>query len=629
MYCRTDRLFAGLLVCQWLAAVLTAQWISPRAWAGAQSSVHPHVWIAVFLGGAVVSFPVFPALFQPGRLLTHLELAYEIAPNVPDALVGDLGRLRQVIINLVGNSIKFTDHGEVVVQVQLDDDSNGQARIHFLIRDTGIGIPEDKRQAIFNAFEQADTSTSRKYGGTGLGLAICSQLVQKMQGRIWVDSVIGEGSTFHFTACLGIQQSPVVKIREIVPPKLQGEPVLVVDDNATNRRLLDQILTNWGMKPTIVSSGLEAMAALDRAVELGAPYVLVVLDAMMPEMDGFAVAQRVRQHPHYAKAAVLMLSSAGATDDANRCRQLGLDGYLTKPIIQKDLLEAIIIALHISMERKGEAQKQPEAPERGRRHLRILLAEDNVVNQILAVHLLEKRDHCVVVANNGQEAVAAWESQKFDLVLMDVQMPEVSGFEATALIREKEKATGVHTPIIALTARAMKGDRERCLEAGMDDRITNPIQTDELWQAIDRLLGAVAEPPPAPTAAKIESPPEAVALPAYLRDNPKLLKKIVTSFLVTSQQLLADLRVAVEHRDAAKLGFAAHSLKGSVGNFGAQMSYDLALELETMGKGGDLPHAARVLAQLEQAIEQVCLRLNEIVAHPESAPRPRDEAPVS
>jgi CheY-like chemotaxis protein len=433
-----------------------------------------------------------------------LELAGQVASDVPDDLVGDAGRLRQIILNLVGNSLKFTDRGEVVVEVKTEEKrGEGEVVLHFSVRDTGIGIPAEKHALIFQSFSQADVSTTRKYGGTGLGLTISARLVEMMGGRIWVESEAGKGSTFHFTAGFGRARSPVgeraaaVDGSPVGPPSvlLRGLPVLVVDDNATNRRILQEVLTNWEMKVTVVDGARPALAALERARGAGEPFSLALIDGHMPGMDGFMLAERIQQSPQTAGTTLVMLASGGQPGEVARCRQLGIASYLLKPIKQSDLLRTITTALRLSGQRAPRPAPAPAQPPQ-RRPLRILLAEDNLVNQRLAVRLLEKQGHTVAVTGDGTEALALLEQQSFDLVLMDVEMPQMGGFEATGIIREKEKQSGRHVPIIAMTAHALKGDRERCLAAGMDSYVAKPIQARELWQVIDELSPQSAAAPP-------------------------------------------------------------------------------------------------------------------------------------
>jgi signal transduction histidine kinase/CheY-like chemotaxis protein len=420
-----------------------------------------------------------------------LELAHEEGHDVAEGFVGDPSRIRQILVNLVGNAIKFTERGEVVVRVDQESQTSTHAVLHFRVRDTGIGIPSEKMDRLFKAFSQVDASTTRKYGGTGLGLAISVQLVNMMHGRIWVESEEGKGSTFHFTVRLGIPASPV---RRKMPPelgRLKGVPVLAVDDNSTNRRILQGLLSHWGMKPTVVGSGQEALAALAESQRNGEPYALVLTDNMMPEMDGFALASHIKRYPELAGATVMMISSAGRQEDARRCQEIGVAAYMTKPIRRAELMEAILSAL--SLKRQAALPSPPPTlplePATGE-SFDILLAEDNLVNQKLAVGLLQKRGHRVRVAANGREAVAALRERDFDLVLMDVQMPEMDGFEATALIRAEEQPKQRHVPIVAMTAHAMKGDRERCLAAGMDDYTTKPLRPAELYQTVERAVAA-------------------------------------------------------------------------------------------------------------------------------------------
>jgi signal transduction histidine kinase/CheY-like chemotaxis protein len=427
-----------------------------------------------------------------------LELAYQIAPNVQDALVGDPGRLRQIVVNLVGNAIKFTERGEIVVQAETKSQTEHDVCLHFTVSDTGIGIPPEKQRSIFEPFTQADGSMTRKYGGTGLGLAISSRLAEGMGGRIWVESEIGKGSSFHFTVCLGLQEGPAARTVPTDSVDLSNLVVLVVDDNATNRRILEGMLTNWQMKPTLADGGQAALNAMTLAKNTGMPFPVVLLDAQMPEMDGFTLAERIKRSPELASAVIMMLTSAGQRGDAARCRELGIAAYLTKPIKESELLKAIRIALGARSQKEARsALITRHSLGEGRQRLRILLAEDNAVNQTLAVRLLEKRGHSVTAVPNGKEAMAALERQPFDLVLMDVQMPEMDGFEATAVIRAKEKATSAHIPIIAMTAHAMKGDEERCIAAGMDAYVSKPIQPEDLFEAIESLVasGSPFRPP--------------------------------------------------------------------------------------------------------------------------------------
>jgi PAS domain S-box-containing protein len=586
------------------------------------------------------AFPLRDALGDTMKTLAlrahkkGLELAYHVPANVPDGLIGDPGRLRQIIVNLVGNAIKFTDRGEVVVSVEMvsggvvssewlgtTDHSPLTTHLRFKVRDTGIGIPQEKQQSIFAPFVQADGSTTRKYGGTGLGLAISARLAALMGGRIWVESEAGGGSTFYFTALFALGSAPAAPL--LGAADLEGLPVLVVDDNATNRRILEEILINWRMCPTAVADGAAALAELDRAQEAARPYRLVLLDVLMPQMDGYTVARLIKRHSRLAETTILLLSSAEGS--AVRARELALAGCLLKPIKQSELFDAIRTAL-------GAAQRPtstpsapaPPAGSAGRSRLRILLAEDNAVNQKLMVRLLEKWGHQVTVADNGKEALAAlgiaeggiWladpkdqsairdpqSAMPFDLVVMDVQMPEIGGFEATAAIRRWEKTAGGHLPIIAMTAHALKGDRERCLAAGMDDYVAKPVQARELWEVIERTVPAT---PHVEVASAAEPAVDwGLALRGVGGDR-EILGELIHVFREVYPDWLHKLRDAVSRHDAAGLRRLAHTVKGALSQLGAEAACAVALRLETIGQDGNLAAAAETCAALEAELRRV------------------------
>jgi signal transduction histidine kinase/DNA-binding response OmpR family regulator len=429
-----------------------------------------------------------------------LELMCEVAPQTPELVRGDSTRLRQVMLNLVGNAIKFTSAGEVSLKVQVDAEDGKDRMLHFTVSDTGIGISPEKLKMIFEPFTQADTSTTRKYGGTGLGLTISTRLVEMMGGKIWVESEVDRGTHFHFTARVEVADPKPIEVGTIAPPEiLRNVRVLVVDDNRTNRRILEGMLKLWDMKPASVESGEEALAQLATAHEAGEQYGLILTDMHMPKMDGFTLIERIRQKPELTAATIMMLTSAGHRGDTPRCQELGVAAYLLKPIRQSELREAIGRALGAA-EQKGTIPLITRFSLQDARDpagvLRVLLAEDNLVNQRLASRLLEKRGHRVVISGNGREALLALEKEKFDLVFMDLQMPEMDGFEATAAIREKEKGTKIHQEVIALTAHAMTGDHERCLAAGMDGYLSKPIRPQELdnllQKYVDRRMSAAA-----------------------------------------------------------------------------------------------------------------------------------------
>jgi two-component system sensor histidine kinase/response regulator len=427
----------------------------------------------------------------------NVELAHAVSPSVPDRLVGDAGRLRQVLINVVGNAVKFTAAGEVVLDVWCDSDgSHGspsagaeaqEALVHFRVRDTGIGVPAEKLARIFLPFEQVDGSTARQFGGTGLGLAISSRLVELMGGRIWASSRLGEGSTFEFTARFGRSTARPEPGAEA--PSLAGLPVLVVDDNESNRRILFDVLSGWNMRPALAEGGRPALRELRAAANRGGAFALVLVDAQMPEMDGFALAESIRDAPTPAPATIMMLSSNDLAGDAERCRALGVAAFVSKPVRPPDLRAAILEALGLVAHVGARASVSAIDSRSRARTLRVLLAEDNAVNQKLVTRILERRGHSVAVAADGRQAVEAARSERFDLVLMDVQMPKMDGFEATAAIRADEARSGEHVPIVALTAHAMRGDEDRCRRAGMDAYLTKPLTAARLIH-LTEVLGA-------------------------------------------------------------------------------------------------------------------------------------------
>ncbi len=541
-----------------------------------------------------------------------LELVCHIAPDVPDQLVGDLGRLRQVIVNLVGNAIKFTSQGEVIVSLQRMKEEkppippSSFLLLTFEVTDTGMGIPADKHRIIFEPFEQVEGGDNRRFGGTGLGLAISSQLVSLMGGHLQVQSPVenGRGSRFYFTARFGLPQGPAAAPILSEPGDLLDLPVLIVDDNATNRVILSEMLVSWRMKPVAVEGARQALEELRRAANAGEPYPLVLLDSQMPDMDGFELADQVRNQPELVGATIMMLVSSDRQGSAERCREVGISACLMKPLKQSELLNTILDVLSTKESRRTRSSA-PEPPEPStpgvERRLRILLAEDNTVNQRLAVRILEKRGHSVVVAWNGKEALAALEREPFDLVLMDVEMPEMGGFEATAYIRRREGDTGKHVPILALTAHAMKGDRERCLQAGMDGYVAKPIQARELYQAISELLPAT---PSAETVVSAAILDRGEAL-EHVGGDLELLRELIDVFLQECPRMMEEARDALRTADILKLKRAAHSIKGAAGILGGKMVFETALRLETIARQGDLSQAEPAWKALRQAVEQL------------------------
>jgi two-component system sensor histidine kinase/response regulator len=542
-----------------------------------------------------------------------LELVYYMAPDVPTRLRGDPQRVRQVLLNLVSNAVKFTEKGEVVVKVKRVAGEYPNVELQISVADTGIGIPPDKHASVFDSFTQADTSTTRKFGGTGLGLTIASQLVQLMRGRIWLESAPGVGSTFHFMVPFEIRPnapSDMVTSGEARHlADIHGMRVLVVDDNEMNRRLLQEILTRWHMEPVLVDGGFAALAAMNDARQHNRPFPLVLLDFQMPDLDGFAVAAAIKARPELGGSTIMMLSSVGQRGDAARCRELGVSGYLTKPIKQAVLFEAIQVALAGGAAAPARQLVTQHSIREASRPLHILLAEDNAVNRALMIGLLKKRGHDVAIAENGREAIEAHQNQRFDVVLMDVQMPEVDGFEATAAIRaqDAENGGGIRTPIIALTAHAMAGDRERCLAAGMDFYLTKPVRSAELYETLEAAVPrsatgefpvpASSAPPPAPSLSF-----DATEALERVGDDRDLMTQLAAMFQAESPKMLSAVRASLSKRDATALERSAHALKGSVGNFSARTCFELARELERMGREGSIDGAPEKFAQLEREI---------------------------
>jgi PAS domain S-box-containing protein len=541
-------------------------------------------------------------LLAPRAHQKELELGCHIQADLPDRVFGDPIRLRQIVINLVGNAIKFTDKGEVMLHVERQGQSESTVDLHFFVSDTGIGIPEEKQQTIFEAFEQVDSSTTRKYGGTGLGLSISAALVKLMGGTMWVESKVRQGSKFHFTAMLELKKSE----SEPLPRESQeliDLPVLVVDDNASNRRILKEILTNWHMKPTLANSGAEALTALETANSTNS-FALVLLDVHMPEMDGFAVAKQIRNRYMHQGPKIVLLTSASSPSDVARCRELGISNYLSKPIKQSELFDAIVTAM-AEHGRKPERSESTSASIRpSERSLRVLLAEDNAVNQTLAMRILERLGHRVQVANDGKEAIRQAQAEDFDLIFMDVQMPEMDGLEATTAIRAVEAGTGKHVPIVAMTAHAMKGDREKCLSAGMDGYLSKPIRIDELRQAVSevektRNVGRSPEQNSFQAIGQFE-----LLLDSVMGDR-ALLVEMAELWLADSAKQERQIREGLRSDDAVMVERAAHALKGSVGTFQASAAQEAAKQLEMCAKEADLVGARKAFDMLSTQLDLV------------------------
>jgi len=537
-----------------------------------------------------------------------LELVTRVPTDVPDTLIGDPTRLRQILLNLAGNALKFTERGEVEVGAELEAREGSQLTLHFFVRDTGIGIPLEKQKLIFESFTQVDGSMTRTYGGTGLGLTISSRLTEMMGGRIWVESEPGKGSTFHFTVRMQLPSESHEKVESRLRVEWEGLPVLAVDDNLTNRRILQEMLANLGMKPMLAENADAALVALRKAHGAKQQLRLVLIDAHMPEKDGFSLAERIISHPEFRSVPIVMLTSAGQAGDARRCRELGIAAYLSKPVSQAELLEAVASAISASQKKPSDRTLVTKHSLReNRRILRILLAEDNIVNQTLASRLLEMRGHDVTVVSNGRQALAALEKQAFDVILMDVQMPELDGFETTVAIRESEKSTRKHIPIIALTAHAMKGDKERCLAVGMDGYLSKPIRSSDLFELIERSPGAASETYFSSGNKELASNPfDGEALLARLEGSAELCAELIDTFLKESPHTLSAIEFAVARRDSAAIARSAHALKGAVSNFGANHpAFRAAAALDRCGKSGNLEHVEQLYAELTARLEEL------------------------
>ncbi|WP_442511114.1 response regulator [Novipirellula sp. SH528] len=579
-----------------------------------------------------------------------VELLCHFDPDLPETVVGDAGRLGQIVMNLVGNAIKFTAKGEIEVDVATIATSDDSISVHFSVRDTGIGIPADRQQAIFESFSQADPSTNRQFGGTGLGLTVSTQLVEMMQGRIWVESEVDQGTTFHFTARFGIDTKPQPQTELAV---LRGIPVLVVDDNERLRRILDELLGHWGMEVTLAESGMDAITELKRAAAAGQPYRIVLIDSLMFDIDGFGIAARMQELSGLGTYHTIMLATCAKAGDVERCRKLGVARYLQKPVVQSDLLETL---LQISGSERASQVNSIGEPKHEYRKLKILLVEDGVVNQKVAVGLLSQQGHEVIVANDGLEAIAALDKQAFDIVLMDVQMPNMDGLEATKAIRKKETAGIRRTPIVAMTAGAMKGDEQHCLEAGMDSYLSKPIQPKLLFEEIEKFAAedqigpsndsdrdsaeltaqAVVEQVLAEQAgAERADADRAVVEKAVVDENSELepssdrqvisvafalerygdesqVRMLASVLRQESTDLISRLGVAVDSRDTDSIRRLSHTLKGSAAIFDATGVVEAARALELCATENDLDTLSTTFAKLDNEVVQLNAALEKL-----------------
>jgi PAS domain S-box-containing protein len=535
----------------------------------------------------------------------QLELACRITPDVPDHIVGDSIRLRQVVLNLVGNAVKFTEDGEIVMSVELDQMDEIGADIRFSVTDTGIGIPMDQQETIFGAFDQAESSTSRRFGGTGLGLAVSAQLVGLMGGKIWVESQPGQGSTFHFIARFAVRPDKEDAVGLPPDADLSGVNVLVVDDNATSRKIIQEMLEGWKMPSETASGMAEATEIIAPAGGGKKPFDLILVDSDMPESDGFTLARWINNQEALDTHIIMMLTHSPGRSHVD-FEELGIKANITKPIRSSDLLSAILVALGIAKPEPKVVLKTPEEIAADGRSLRILVAEDTPFNQKFILRLLERWGHRAVIAENGREALEALSKDEFDIVLMDVQMPEMDGYDATRAIRESEKQTGSHIPIIAMTAHAIKGDRERCLEAGMDEYVAKPISSEMLLKTIEVLLPEETKTSPASETVENDLPSfdKEALLNAFDHDW-SFFKEAVGMFASDYPPMVDDLREALKAEDAVTLRRAGHSLKGMVGNFQGEAAAQAAANLEEMGRKGEF-------SGKEQAFENLISELDKL-----------------
>lgn len=557
----------------------------------------------------------------------HLELACHFAPRIPRYVRGDGLRLRQIVLNLLGNAIKFTRTGEVILDVQSDREEADHITLHFQVSDTGIGIAPEQQERIFQAFEQADMSTTRNYGGTGLGLAISSRLVQLMGGRIWVESQVGEGSTFHFTVRFGlVEEHEIPPIRQDMSA-LNGLQILIVDDNATNRKILEEMCLNWRMHPVAVPGAMQALDELTAATRRNEQYDLVITDASMPDVDGFTLAERITQSEEIDSIVVMMLSSVDRQIGIQQCEKLGIKSYLTKPIKQSDLFDAIASVLDLSVTHEDNVssatQRFPQI-----QPLRILLAEDSLANRQLALGLLSRWGHQVTVVTNGREALDAMEQSTFDLILMDVQMPEMDGLSATQEIRNRETARHEpRIPIIAMTAHAMKGDRERCLHVGMDDYVSKPIRPFDLASVLSHYGRAgehIADTTTATADGPLHSPWQTHicwrTLLEHVQQDEVLARDVAGAYLEETPRLIRQLIAAINARDSGRARIAAHTMKGSLRTLGAP-AQRFAAEMEAATAQSHWDTCTQLLPELSNSLNLVEQAIRAVLSLPDGSPK--------
>jgi two-component system sensor histidine kinase/response regulator len=568
-----------------------------------------------------IDFPFEQTLGETVKVLAMraqqkgLELAWRMAPGIPERLKGDPNRLRQVLVNLVGNAVKFTERGEIAVEVDKESEDDSGMILHFQVRDTGIGIATEKQSMIFEAFTQADSSASRKYGGTGLGLTITTRLVNLMGGRIWIDSEPSKGSTFHFTIRFRFadETSPESRTRDW--DILKNVVVLVADDNQTNRIGLTEMVFRWRMKPEAVDTGQGALEALEAALKQNHTFQLLITDMQMPGMSGLDLIATIRQSAALRNLPVILLSSSVQPEEASRARELGVAAYFIKPVQPAELRDAVVDAFAPSSATRNRSEVEQKLSIEGRQAMRVLLVEDNPVNRKLATALLQKHGHTVYVAENGREALAILDRQKADVVLMDLQMPVMDGFEAIRAIRAKEQRGGGHLPIVALTAYAMQGDRERSLEAGSDDYVTKPIRTTELFAAIERVTrqGETQQSNHTHGPRQCTGALDVAAALERVEGDRELLDELIRLFIDDSLAVIQEMRQALSHRDAHQLDRLAHTMKGSSASLGANCVSEAALVLEMRARSGALENAGELIDRLQAEMDRVLPELESLI----------------
>jgi two-component system, sensor histidine kinase and response regulator len=541
-----------------------------------------------------------------------IDLAYRIDPSVPDALLGDPGRLRQVLVNLIGNAIKFTQKGEVTVRIELVDGAADAARVRFEIRDTGMGIPQNRIQQVFVAFEQVDSSMTRKFGGTGLGLSISKRLVEIMGGQIGVESAVGLGSTFYFELPFGLDGNATVPLLPAFPAELVGQHTLLIAQPGRSREYLAELLRGWGMHVSLQDNGAELRS---RQSDAPSPYRIILVDDGLGDGDGAGLIVELTSREMYRTSCFILLYRAGAPASNHFDLDLPDSSYVATPVKHSDLLDALAKCVASARDSKtisSTLATDDSGDLLANWGLRVLLAEDNAVNQKLATLLLEKRGHDVVVVGNGQLAIDKSADEDYDVILMDIQMPILDGLEATRLIRQREIETGKHIPIIAMTAHAMKGDRDRCKDAGMDGYVAKPIHASDLYAAIDELVPIPNRAAPADSGIHRRKKPDYAhwgidwqeALQSTAGDA-ALMREILAVFLEESPKMLADVHRAITEQDPVKLRRAAHTLKGSCGYFAARHAQAIAESLEHHSSAGDFEKARATLDELQNELRRI------------------------